>query len=140
MEIKLSSINDIDKVAEQIISYAQNQSIWLFEGQMGAGKTTLIKAICKKLGVIDETSSPTFALVNVYARADGEELFHFDFYRINDEVEAIDIGADEYFYSGKYCFIEWSEKIPTLIPAKNLKISINLDAESNRIISLSKHE
>ncbi|UXX79575.1 tRNA (adenosine(37)-N6)-threonylcarbamoyltransferase complex ATPase subunit type 1 TsaE [Reichenbachiella carrageenanivorans] len=140
MQIPLADLGDIDAVAQEIIRYAGNETIWLFDGEMGAGKTTLIKAICKQLGIVDETSSPTFALVNVYADAQGEDFYHFDFYRIESEVEAVDIGADEYFYSGRPCFIEWSEKIPTLIPSKNLKISINLDAERNRIVSLSKHE
>lgn len=140
MQLILSDLGEIDTIAQKIIEYAGNETIWLFEGEMGAGKTTLIKAICKQMGIIDETSSPTFALVNVYENAKGDEFYHFDFYRINDEVEAIDIGADEYFYSGRPCFIEWSEKIPSLKPQKNLKISINLDAERNRMISLSKHE
>lgn len=140
MQLILSDLGGIDTIAQKIIEYAGNETIWLFEGEMGAGKTTLIKAICKQLGIIDETSSPTFALVNVYENAKGDEYYHFDFYRINDEVEAIDIGADEYIYSGRPCFIEWSEKIPSLKPQKNLKISINLDAERNRMISLSKHE
>ena len=140
MQLLLSDLRDINKVAQEIIKYANDETIWLFEGEMGAGKTTLIKAICQQLGIVDETSSPTFALVNVYENEKGNEFYHFDFYRIEEEVEAIDIGADEYFYSGRLCFIEWSEKIPSLIPAKNLKISINLDAENNRIIGLSKHE
>lgn len=140
MELKLSNLSEIDHVAAEIIKFAGDHSVWLFEGEMGAGKTTLIKAICRKLGIVDETSSPTFALVNVYANAKGEEYYHFDFYRIEEEIEAVDIGCDEYFYSGRPCFIEWSEKIPSLIPRKNLKISINLDAERNRIVSLSKHE
>ncbi|MEP2023838.1 MAG: tRNA (adenosine(37)-N6)-threonylcarbamoyltransferase complex ATPase subunit type 1 TsaE [Reichenbachiella sp.] len=140
MQLILSDLEKIDKVAQEIIKYAGNEKIWLFEGEMGAGKTTLIKAICKQLGIVDDTSSPTFALVNVYENKKEQEFYHFDFYRLEEEVEAIDIGADEYFYSGRPCFIEWSDKIPSLIPSKNLKISINLDAERNRIISLSKHE
>lgn len=140
MQLRLSDLSEIDHVADEIIKFAQDETIWLFEGEMGAGKTTLIKAICKQLGIVDETSSPTFALVNVYENIAGTEFYHFDFYRIEDEIEAVDIGCDEYFYSGRLCFIEWSEKIPSLIPAKNLKISINLDAERNRIVSLSKHE
>ena len=140
MQLLLSDLGEIDHVAQQIIEYAGEETIWLFDGEMGAGKTTLIKAICKQLGIIDETSAPTFALVNVYENEKGEEFYHFDFYRINEEVEAIDIGADEYFYSGRPCFIEWSEKIPSLVPSKNLKISINLDTERNRVVTLSKHE
>ncbi|MEO9806616.1 MAG: tRNA (adenosine(37)-N6)-threonylcarbamoyltransferase complex ATPase subunit type 1 TsaE [Reichenbachiella sp.] len=140
MQLDLSYLKDIDSVANEIIKYAEGETIWLFEGEMGAGKTTLIKAICRQLGIVDETSSPTFALVNVYENQSGDEFYHFDFYRIENEIEAVDIGADEYFYSGRLCFIEWWERIPSLIPAKNLKISINLDNERNRIVSLSKHE
>lgn len=140
MELLLNDINTIDEVAKQIVGFAGDERIWLFEGDMGAGKTTLIKAVCKELQIIDETSSPTFALVNVYENRKKEEFYHFDFYRIEDQMEAIDIGCDEYFYSGNYCFIEWSEKIPSLIPSSNLKISINLDDQNTRKIILSKHE
>ncbi|MEO9964670.1 MAG: tRNA (adenosine(37)-N6)-threonylcarbamoyltransferase complex ATPase subunit type 1 TsaE [Reichenbachiella sp.] len=140
MELKLSNLNEIDQIAKRIIDYAGDETIWIFEGEMGAGKTTLIKAICRAIGIVDETSSPTFALVNVYENSSKEEFYHFDFFRINDELEALDIGCDEYFYSDRPCFIEWPGKIPRLIPTKNLKISIILDAESNRIVSLSKNE
>ena len=140
MELVLSNLSAIDEVASNIVAFAKAERIWLFEGQMGAGKTTLIKAVCRQLGIIDETSSPTFSLVNVYENAESAEFYHFDFYRINSEEEALDIGCEEYFYSGNYCFIEWSEKIPTLVPPSFLKISINLDVQNNRVISLSKHE
>ncbi|UXP32583.1 tRNA (adenosine(37)-N6)-threonylcarbamoyltransferase complex ATPase subunit type 1 TsaE [Reichenbachiella agarivorans] len=140
MELKLHSIEDISAVAQSIIEYADNHKIWVFEGEMGAGKTTLVKAICKHLDIIDETSSPTFSLVNVYVDDVGKEYYHFDFYRLNHEVEALDIGCDEYFYSGNHCFIEWGEKIPSLIPSRNLKISIKLSPDNTRIISLSKHD
>ncbi|RJE73066.1 MULTISPECIES: tRNA (adenosine(37)-N6)-threonylcarbamoyltransferase complex ATPase subunit type 1 TsaE [Reichenbachiella] len=140
MELKLSSLDEISEVAAAVIAYAGDRRVWLFEGQMGAGKTTLIKAICEQLGIIDETSSPTFSLVNVYVDAAGEEYYHFDFYRLNKEEEALDIGCDEYFYSGNHCFLEWSEKIPSLIPTQNLKININLNADTTRTISLSKDD
>lgn len=140
MEFKLLSLEGIAEAAKQVIDFADGRKVLLFEGQMGAGKTTLIRAICDQLGVVDETSSPTFSLVNVYENQQGEELYHFDFYRIKDEDEAFDIGADEYFYSGKYCFIEWGEKIPRLIPDENVKISINLEADNTRTISLSNDD
>ena len=140
MELLLEALSQIDQVAKQIVNFAGAKRIWLFEGQMGAGKTTLIKAICRQFDIIDETSSPTFSLVNVYENSIGEEFYHFDFYRVESEMEAIDIGCDEYFYSGKYCFIEWSERIPSLIPTPNLKISINLDDHNTRKIILTKHE
>ncbi|MCV9389176.1 tRNA (adenosine(37)-N6)-threonylcarbamoyltransferase complex ATPase subunit type 1 TsaE [Reichenbachiella ulvae] len=137
MEIALNSLAELPLVAQKVIEYAGDRRVWLFEGQMGAGKTTLIREICRELGVIDETSSPTFSLVNVYIDDKGEEYYHFDFYRLKDENEAFDIGADEYFYSGKHCFIEWGEKIPRLLPDQNLKINIKLGSDNSRTISLS---
>ncbi len=106
---------------------------------MGAGKTTLIKAVCERLGVTDTVHSPTFALVNEYQTHKNEPCYHFDFYRIKNEAEAMDMGVEEYFDSGNYCFVEWSAKIPHLLPTKYLKISINLDAQNGRILEISKH-
>jgi len=103
---------------------------------MGVGKTTLIKALAKKLGVNDATSSPTFSLVNEYKSDDNQVIYHFDFYRLKNEVEALDMGADEYFYSGNWCFIEWSEKIPNLIPDLHSVISISLLSNGKRELSL----
>ena len=94
----------------------------------------------KQLGVIDNTSSPTFSLINVYLTEKNEEIYHFDFYRIDQEEEAVNIGCDEYFYSGSYCFIEWPERISRLLPAKNLIISINLAGKNKRTIILTKNE
>ena len=140
MTFEYSGLEAIKSAADQIIKFAGDHKIWLFEGDMGAGKTTMIKAICEVMGVADNISSPTFSLVNVYLDKRGEELYHFDFYRIKEEMEAVDIGADEYFYSNCYCFIEWPEKIPSLIPSKNLKISIKLVNENDRKILLTKYE
>ena len=140
MEFNISAPSELAAVVNDMVSYADGRKIWVFEGSMGAGKTTCIKAICKKFEVIDETSSPTFSLVNVYRTAQNDELYHFDFYRIEQQMEAVDIGCDEYFYSGNYCFIEWPERIPDLIPEHYLKISIKLDNENRRIISLTKDD
>lgn len=140
MELTLNSLDTIGEVAKSIIEEGFQYKVWVFEGQMGAGKTTLIKAICEQLGIVDETSSPTFSLVNVYETGQGDEVYHFDFYRIKDEYEALDIGSDEYFYSGNHCFIEWPEKIPSLIPTKNLRISIKLGLNNSRIIRLTKND
>lgn len=117
MPIKLSNIpiSQLDDVAQQIISAANQYKIWTFYGQMGAGKTTLIKQIGKQLGVIDDISSPTYSLVNEYKTNDGNSLFHFDFYRINNIAEVYDIGYEDYFYSGNICLIEWPEKIEQLL-------------------------
>jgi tRNA threonylcarbamoyladenosine biosynthesis protein TsaE len=103
---------------------------------MGIGKTTLIKALAKKMGVNDVTSSPTFSLVNEYQTTNKQTIYHFDFYRLNNEIEALDMGADEYLYSGNWCFIEWGEKIPNLIPDLHSKISITLLSDGKRLLKL----
>ena len=129
------SLDKIDAVAQQILE--QNPSkVMLFHGEMGVGKTTLIKALAKKLGINDVTSSPTFSLVNEYQTIDNQTIYHFDFYRLKNEIEALDMGADEYLYSGNWCFIEWAEKIPSLIPEAHSTISITLLADGNRSLEL----
>ncbi len=110
--------------AEKVIDFAKEQAIWIFEGEMGAGKTTFIKAICQQLGVEDTVQSPTFALVNEYDAKSGL-IYHFDFYRIEDEAEAEGIGLDEYFYSGNLCLIEWASLIPNLLPEHYARISLS---------------
>ena len=109
------SLDQIQEVAEQIIA-SNPKKIILFNGEMGVGKTTLIKQLCKSLGVQDATSSPTFSLVNEYHTTNNQTVYHFDFYRLNKETEALDMGVDDYLYSGGWCFVEWSEKIASLIP------------------------
>jgi tRNA threonylcarbamoyladenosine biosynthesis protein TsaE len=109
----------------------------LFHGEMGVGKTTLIKQLCKTLGVTSTTSSPTFSLVNEYETIDNQVVYHFDFYRLKNEMEALDMGADDYFYSGNWCFIEWAEKIPSLIPDKHAVITIELVENGKRHLTLT---
>ena len=117
------SLDQIQEVAETII--AQNpKKIILFNGEMGAGKTTFIKALSKVMGVNDTTGSPTFSLVNEYRTSDNQTVYHFDVYRLKSENEAYDMGMDEYLYSGHWCFIEWAEKIPGLIPQSHSVINI----------------
>ncbi len=98
---------------------------------MGAGKTTLIKAICHTFGVQDMVNSPTFALVNEYRNAAGSIFYHFDFYRINSLEEALDIGTEDYFYSGNYCLVEWPSQVESLIPERNLRIQLELQEDSS---------
>lgn len=130
------SLDQIQETAEQII--AQNpKKIILFNGQMGVGKTTLIKQLCKVLGVEDATSSPTFSLVNEYRTSNNQTVYHFDFYRLNKETEALDMGVDDYLYSGNWCFIEWSEKIAGLLPEEISTITIELMAEGKRKLELT---
>jgi tRNA threonylcarbamoyladenosine biosynthesis protein TsaE len=129
------SLDEINEVAKQILEQNPNKII-LFNGEMGVGKTTLIKALAKKMGVNDVTSSPTFSLVNEYQTTNKQTIYHFDFYRLNNEIEALDMGADEYLYSGNWCFIEWGEKIPNLIPDLHSTISITLLSDGKRLLEL----
>ncbi len=129
------SIDQLEEVAQKIIANNPKKVI-LFHGEMGVGKTTLIKQLCKTLGVTGATSSPTFSLVNEYEANDNQLVYHFDFYRLNDELEALDMGIDDYLYSGNWCFIEWAEKIPNLIPETHSVITISLLPEGKRSLTL----
>lgn len=123
----------LDAAATRLLKSFPENRLFAFFGEMGAGKTTFIKAICKTLGVTENISSPTFALVNEYADKNGNPVYHFDFYRIENEQEAIDIGVREYFSSGHYCFIEWPEKILHLLPEDTRKVFFRVHNET-RII------
>ena len=133
------SLDGLEDAAEQIISFAGDMSVWTFIGEMGAGKTTLIKEICGRYDVIDNVSSPTFSIINEYININNDYFYHFDFYRIEKEQEAMDIGCDEYFYSGNHCFIEWPSKIPNLIPDQFLQVEVLIENESLRTIKLLKN-
>ena len=131
------SLSELPQLASQIINFAGASRIFLFYGDMGAGKTTLIKALCGALGSHDNITSPTFAIVNEYIGADSK-IYHFDFYRLKNQSEALDLGSDEYFYSGDYCFIEWPEKIPDILPDKFVTINIQVLPDNSRQITLDK--
>lgn len=135
MEI-IFSIDEIQEVARKVIAENPNKVI-LFHGNMGVGKTTLIKALSKQLGVDAPTSSPTFSLVNEYQINDNEFVYHFDVYRLKSETEAMDMGIDEYLYSGNWCFIEWAEKIPNLIPDTYSVITLTLTVDGKRHLRLT---
>lgn len=137
MEFIAKSINDLDQISKELLKLFGNNKVILFNGEMGAGKTTLIKHLCKNLGISENTSSPTFSIVNEYKTDDNKSVYHFDFYRIEDEQEALDFGYEDYFYSNSFCFIEWAEKIPNLIPQNHIVISIEIDNDNNRIISIA---
>tara|TARA_R110000796_G_scaffold185330_2_gene301954 strand:+ start:54076 stop:54510 length:435 start_codon:yes stop_codon:yes gene_type:complete len=138
--LKSKGLNDLEKVAQEIISFGKENDIWLLMGQMGAGKTTLSKELCKQLGVVDLVQSPTFSLVNEYLTKSGDVIYHFDFYRIEDTDELANIGVEEYFDSGNLCLIEWPEKVSELIPDKYLKMFIEVLEDDTRVIKLTKHD
>lgn len=125
MEIEVNQLSELNHAAKLLLQSFQNDRVFLFYGNMAAGKTTFIKELCQVLQVEDNTSSPTFSIVNEYNSSNGT-IYHFDFYRLKEEQEAFDFGYEEYFYSGNYCFIEWPEKIPNLLPedAKRVKIEV----------------
>jgi tRNA threonylcarbamoyladenosine biosynthesis protein TsaE len=129
------NLSEIESIAQQIIN--QNpEKVILFHGEMGAGKTTFIKALAKVLGVKNPTSSPTFSLVNEYQAKEGL-VYHFDVYRLKNEQEAFDFGIEDYLYSGNWCFIEWAEKIPNLIPDNHTVITISILEDGNRKLSIT---
>ena len=129
------SLNNLSEIASEIISSANNKTL-LFYGQMGAGKTTLIKQICKVLSVEDNISSPTFSLVNEYETSSGEKVFHFDFYRITDEEEALDMGIEDYLYNNTWCLIEWPQNVENLLPLDAVEIHLSILENGQRNIQL----
>lgn len=137
MELKINSLEEIGAVAEEFVRLAmQEDTVFAFNGQMGAGKTTFIKALCEALGVSETVTSPTFAIVNEY-RSDetGELIYHFDFYRIKKLEEAYDMGCEDYFYSGAVCLIEWPELVEDLLPGNTVWVDIKVNDDEMRTIS-----
>ncbi len=132
--ITIHSLDQIDLAAEAFLKAAGETPVIAFSGELGAGKTTFIQAICRVLGVATEVNSPTYALVNEYFTPDGASVFHFDLYRIEDSDELFDLGYEEYFYSGARCFIEWPEKASHLIPEEALTAEIIVCADGSREI------
>ena len=129
------SLDEIQEVAQKIMAF-QPHKVLLFEGDMGMGKTTLINTLCKKMGVEGATSSPTFSIVNEYQTSDNQTIYHFDFYRLKQETEALDFGVEDYLYSGNWCFIEWAEKISSLIPIEHSIIKFSLLPDGRRELEI----
>ena len=123
-EFVMNSLNDLEQCANDLLDTFKDKRVFAFYGEMGAGKTTFIKQLCKKLNVIDETNSPTFAIINEYATTGKDYVYHADFYRIKNEQEAFETGCLEYFDSGSYCFIEWPEKIDDSLPPDCVSVFI----------------
>ena len=135
MQINVNHLDELPQAAKQILELAKEEKIFLFFGEMGAGKTTLINALAKQLGTLDHTSSPTFSIVNEYKTL-SSPIFHFDFYRLKNQTEALDMGYEDYFYSGNYCLVEWPEKILNLWPEQYIKIAIEAVNENERILNV----
>ena len=136
--IRFQELSELETVAASLLRVGENVPVWLFNGPMGIGKTTLIKKLCELLGVKSMVQSPTFSLVNEYITQKGQTVYHFDFYRIRSEVEALDIGIEEYFDSGAFCFVEWPEKIESLWPYPHLLIKLNSDETWERVLEISE--
>lgn len=134
MTLSLNHLDELDAVAHRLLAEGRNTPVWLFFGEMGAGKTTLIKAICRALGVISVVQSPTFGLINEYTTHEGHPVYHFDCYRLRNELEALDVGMEEYFDSGAYCFVEWPERVAALWPAHYYQLTISVDPSGQRHI------
>ncbi|MCB9071769.1 MAG: tRNA (adenosine(37)-N6)-threonylcarbamoyltransferase complex ATPase subunit type 1 TsaE [Prevotellaceae bacterium] len=135
MEFHISSTEQINQVAQQFIAAMGGHKLFAFYGEMGAGKTTFIKALCEELGVIDVVNSPTFAIANDYETALGDHIYHFDFYRLKTPQEALDFGVEDYFYSGRICFMEWPDQIGTLLPTESVRVAITVNADGSRSVA-----
>lgn len=130
----ICTLDNMAVAAAEFLDAVGDNRLIAFHGHLGAGKTTFIKALCDLLGVVDNVCSPTFTIVNEYRAADGQSVFHFDFYRIDDLREAQDLGLEEYFFSGCFCFMEWPEKIADLLPEEVLDVEIEpIDQNTRRI-------
>ncbi|MFN8347126.1 MAG: tRNA (adenosine(37)-N6)-threonylcarbamoyltransferase complex ATPase subunit type 1 TsaE [Spirosomataceae bacterium] len=140
VQIEAFDLQEIGKVAKEVIAACGDETIWLFVGEMGAGKTTLIKAVCRELGVLNNVQSPTFSIVNEYLTEPGEVIYHFDCYRLKNLNEAYDIGVEEYLDSENLCLIEWPDKIADLLPEKSVTITITRTNNGKRSIQLLINE
>ena len=134
--IAIDSLERIDAAAAEFAAALGESRVVAFYGSMGAGKTTFISALCRHFGVEDDVCSPTFTIVNEYRSADGDSIFHFDFYRIDSLKEAVDIGFEEYLYSGSLCLIEWPEKVEPLLPEQTLNVRITASDDGSRTIEI----
>jgi tRNA threonylcarbamoyladenosine biosynthesis protein TsaE len=137
LSLPIASLDDLPRVAAQVMTALEGHTIVLLEGEMGAGKTTFIKALCRELGVRDDVSSPTFALVNEYRDGQNRPIYHFDFYRLDDPQEAVNIGAQEYFDSGYLCLIEWPSRVEALLPPDRLLLTLTVTGPTSRELVVS---
>lgn len=131
MQQNIARIDELPELAKKLLEFTQDEHFFIFIGDMGAGKTSFIKAFCKVLGVEELVSSPTFSIVNEYQAKEGK-VYHFDFYRLKSVKEAYDLGYEDYFYSGAYCLVEWPQLVEDLLPAHYIKVEIKLKTENER--------
>lgn len=137
MRIKIQNESSLPEVAGQLARILDDHRLVAFDGPMGAGKTTLIAALCRELGMADEASSPTFSIINEYTSADGSDIiYHFDFYRLEGEEDAMEIGVEDYFNSGRLCLMEWAENIGNILPEETLVITVAPQADGSRILDV----
>ncbi|MDT8400803.1 MAG: tRNA (adenosine(37)-N6)-threonylcarbamoyltransferase complex ATPase subunit type 1 TsaE [Bacteroidales bacterium] len=136
MQIIIENAGMLDRAAEEFIKHTRGYNIFAFYGSMGAGKTSLIKAICKKMGITDTATSPSFTLVNEYASLSNEIIYHFDFFRIKTQEEVFDFGFEEYLDSGAILFMEWPEKVENLLPDETLKVYIRVNPDESRTVEI----
>lgn len=134
MYIEINNLSEIHQAARQFLTEIDNQNVFAFYGDMGAGKTTFIKAVCEELGVQEPVTSPTFAIINEYRDKKGKSIYHFDFYRIKKLEEVFDFGYEDYFYSGNLCFIEWPELVESLLPENVVRLALRQTENGTRIL------
>ncbi len=137
MNLPVKNVDELNNAAKKLIGFSETEKIFLFYGDMGTGKTTFIKSLCGVLGAHESVTSPTFSIVNEYS-GDKNKIYHFDFYRLKNQNEALDLGYEEYFYSGNYCFIEWPEKIDGLLPSHYIRIDIQVLDNNERQLTFAK--
>lgn len=133
-EISIKDLSGLDRAAEDFLEKIGEHRLVAFYAPMGAGKTTFTTAVCKCLGVTDTVCSPTFTIINEYVTEDGRTVYHFDFYRINKLSEAVDIGLEDYLYSGNLCLMEWPENVEELLPEDTLKVHIEVNPDLSRTV------
>lgn len=135
-KIEIDNIKNIDFAAAELLKEFEGQRVFAFFGEMGAGKTTFIQALCRELDVIEVVNSPTFTIVNEYHTENSSAIYHFDFFRIKKIEEVFDLGYEDYFYSGNYCFIEWPELITDILPDNAVLVKITIDQGGTRILEI----
>ena len=138
-EVLCGSIEELDTVVNEIRDFSDGCLVWLLDGELGSGKTTLVKSICHSLGVEDNVNSPTFSIINEYRDRQGHPVYHFDFYRIKELSEAVDLGLEEYLNSGNLCLMEWPSLIEPVLPETNLRIQIEVRPDDSRVFHLTRN-